>query len=125
MKTKIVYSTLTGNIEKFISKLNHNNITKIEKGIRVYEPYVLIVGTINFGEVPIEVKNFLRNNYKNIIGVTGSGNRNWGKNFAVAADIISEKFSVPLLSKFELSGNTHDVDNFIKKVEELENEQQN
>ncbi len=122
METKIVYFTLTGNLEKFVKKLNHSNTALIEEGLIVDEPFVLICGTINFGEVPIQVKRFLRDNHKNLIGVSGSGNRNWGKNFAVAADIIAEKFNVPLLSKFELSGNTHDVETFIKKVEELENE---
>ncbi len=122
MKTKIVYFTVTGNIKKFINKLNHDNVSFIEDGLKIDEPYILITGTINFGEVPIEVKKFLKENHENLIGVVGSGNRNWGRNFAIAGDIIAKKFNVPLLLKFELSGNTHDVENFIKKVEELENE---
>lgn len=125
MKTKIMYFTVTGNNKRFIDKLNHDNVELITEGLIVDEPFVILAGTINFGEVPIEIKRFLRDNHKNLIGVAGSGNRNWGSNFAKAADIIAEKFNVPLLIKFELSGNMHDVENFIKKVEELENEQWN
>lgn len=121
MKTKIIYYTVTGNISKFINKLNHDNIALIEEGLKVNEPYVLVVGTINFGEVPLEVKKFLKENHEYLIGVAGSGNRNWGRNFAKAADIISEKFSVPLLMKFELSGNTHDINKFTEEVERIEN----
>ncbi len=122
MKTKIVYFTVTGNIKKFVNKLNHDNVEFITDGLKVNEPFVLISGTINFGEVPKEIKKFLNENNEYLIAVAGSGNRNWGRNFAKAADIISERFKVPTILKFELSGNTHDVENFINEVEKLENE---
>lgn len=124
MKTKVLYYSRTGNLERFVGKLNklgHNNIEVITEGKIVNEPFVLIVPTFGFGEVPIEYKRFLRDNPEGLIGVSGSGNRNWGRNFAIAADKVAEKFNVPVISKFELSGNTHDVENFIKGVEELEN----
>lgn len=120
MKTKIIYYTVTGNITKFIKKLEHDNTALITEGLKVDEPFVIVVGTINFGEVPLEVKKFLKENHEHLIGVVGSGNRNWGRNFAKAADIISEKFNVPILLKFELSGNTHDVNKFKEEVEKLE-----
>lgn len=123
MKTKIIYFTVTGNIDKFIKKLNHDNVELITDGLKVSEPFVLITGTINFGEVPKEVKKFLNENHQHLIAVAGSGNRNWGRNFAIAGDIISKRFNVPLILKFELSGNTHDVENFITGVEGIENGQ--
>lgn len=122
MKTKIMYFTVTGNNKRFIDKLNHDNTDLITDGLIINEPFILLTGTINFGEVPIEVKRFLRDNHENLIAVAGSGNRNWGSNFAKAADIVAEKFNVPLLLKFELSGNQHDVNNFIKEVERIEQE---
>ncbi len=125
MKTKVLYFSRTGNLEKFASKLRdlgHTNIEVMTEGMKVDEPFVLLVPTIFFGEVPIEYKKFLRDNPTGLIGVSGSGNRNWGRNFCKAADIIAEKFNVPVISKFDLSGNTHDVENFIKGVEGLENE---
>ncbi len=124
MKTKVLYFSRTGNLEKFANKLRalgHTNIEPITEGLIVDEPFVLVVSTIYFGEVPIEYKKFLRDNPTGLIGVSGSGNRNWGRNFAIAADIVAEKFNVPIISKFELSGNVHDVEEFITKVEELEN----
>ncbi len=120
MKTKILYYSRTGNLEKFVNKLNYKNIQKITKDLIIDEPFVLLVSTIKFGEVPIEYKKFLRDNPKGLIGVSGSGNRNWGSNFAIAADKVAKKFNVPIINKFELSGNKHDVEKFIKGVERLE-----
>ncbi len=125
MKTKVLYYSRTGNLEKFANKLRdlgHTNVEPITEGMKVDEPFVLVVSTIYFGEVPVEYKRFLRDNPEGLIGVSGSGNRNWGRNFAIAADIIAEKFNVPLISKFELSGNIHDVNHFIEEVERIENE---
>ena len=68
MKTKIVYYSKTGNIEKFIKKLNYDNTLSISKDLIIKEPFVLLVSTIKFGEVPIEFKKFLKNNSKNLIG---------------------------------------------------------
>ncbi len=124
MKTKVLYFSRTGNLEKFASKLRdlgHTNVEPITDGMKVDEPFVLVISTIYFGEVPVEYKRFLRDNQEGLIGVSGSGNRNWGRNFAIAADIVAERFNVPVINKFELSGNTHDVENFIKGVEEIEN----
>lgn len=122
MKTKIMYFTVTGNNERFINKLNYDNTGLITEGLIIDEPFILLAGTINFGEVPIEIKRFLKDNHEHLIGVAGSGNRNWGSNFAKAADIIADKFNVPIVLKFELSGNEHDVKNFIKEVERIEKE---
>ena len=122
MKSQIVFFSRTGNIGRFVKKLNYTNVTEITEGIIVKTPFVLITSTINFGQVPIEYKKFLKDNHKYMIGVSGSGNKNWGSNFAKAADTISQKYNVPIVTKFELSGNTHDVKTFIKEVERLEDE---
>lgn len=119
MKTKIIYFSKTGNIDRFVKKLNYNNYKKLEEDLILKEPFVLITSTINFGEVPLEVKKFLKNNHNFLVGVSGSGNRNWGSNFAKAADIISKKFNVPIINKFELSGNIYDVEIFNNKIKEL------
>jgi len=122
MKSQIVYFSRTGNIKKFVKKLNYSNVMEITEGIITNKHFVLIVSTINFGEVPVEYKKFLKNNHKYMIGVSGSGNKNWGSNFAKAADTVSKKYNVPIITKFELSGNTHDIKAFIEGVERLENE---
>ncbi len=123
MKTKILYFSRTGNLELFANKLRkqgYTNIEAITPGMIVNEPFVLVASTIYFGEVPVEYKRFLRDNPSGLIGVSGSGNRNWGRNFAIAADIIAERFDVPVISKFDLSGNVHDLKAFVEGVEKLE-----
>ncbi len=124
MKADIYYFSRTGNLEKFANKLReagHENVFQFNEDTIVDKPFVVVASTIYFGEVPIEYKKFLKKNNQHLIGVSGSGNRNWGRNFAIAADIIAEKYNVPIISKFELSGNKHDLENFIKGVEEIEN----
>nr|WP_245864492.1 class Ib ribonucleoside-diphosphate reductase assembly flavoprotein NrdI [Paenibacillus donghaensis] len=83
---------------------------KITPDLIVHEPFVLITYTTGFGEVPKSVDRFLSLNNKNIKGVIGSGNMNWGKFFCGAAETISKQYEVPLLHKFELSGNKKDVE---------------
>ncbi len=124
MNADIYYFSRTGNLEKFAGKLRkkgYENVYQFNEETKVGRPFVIVASTIYFGEVPIEYKKFLKENNKYLIGVSGSGNRNWGRNFAIAADIIAEKYNVPIISKFELSGNTHDLENFINRVEEIEN----
>ena len=115
---KIIYFSLTGNIERFVNKVDH----KCERGTKdmiVDEKYILITYTINFGEVPSEVAHFVNNNKDNLIGVIGSGNRNWGVKYCKAAYIIAEQCDVEVLQTFELSGTIHEVAKFNKIVEEL------
>ena len=57
------------------------------------------------------------NNRKLIKSVSSSGNRNWGVFFAVAADKIQEKYGIPVLMKFELSGTNTEVENYINYLE--------
>ena len=42
---------------------------------------------------------------------------NWGIYFGVAADKINEKYDIPILMKFELSGTSIQVKYFIDYVE--------
>ncbi|BDU67435.1 MAG: protein NrdI [Candidatus Tyloplasma litorale] len=124
MELDIYYFSRTGNLEKFANKIrarNIKNIYNITPNLKAKNNFILIVSTINFGEVPIEYKMFLKENWKKLVGVSGSGNRNWGKNFAIAADIIAKKFDIPLLTKFELSGNEHDIDRFINEFNLIKN----
>lgn len=115
----IVYFSKTGNIERFVNKIkkidskikfiNGNKVSKIK------ENYILLTYTINFGEVPNEVDKFLKNNNKNIKGIVGSGNKNWGIYYCNAANIISKKYNIPILMNFELAGNIHDINTFLLK----------
>lgn len=115
----IVYDSLTGNIKRFIKKLNIETL-QIEENMRLEEKFILITYTTGIGKVPKKVAKFLENNHHNLAGVSASGNRNWGDLFAASADQISLKYNVPIVSKFELSGTKKDVKTFLEGVDQLE-----
>ena len=115
----IVYASKTGNVKRFVVKTGLN-ARFIEDGDIVSEPFVLITYTAGFGSVPPEVDKFLEKNQSNLVAVTSSGNRNWGSElFARSGDIVSQKYNVPLISKFEMSGTKGDVDLFVERVSEI------
>ena len=116
---KVVYYSFSGNVRRFISRAGIKDtfeITQDNCNESVNEPYILVTGTIGFGEVPEPVQSFLEVNHQYITGVAASGNRNWGLNFAKAGRTISEEYNVPLLMKFELHGKNKDVIEFKNKV---------
>ncbi|QAY65312.1 class Ib ribonucleoside-diphosphate reductase assembly flavoprotein NrdI [Paenibacillus protaetiae] len=115
----IVYDSKTGNVKRFINKLNMRAIP-IEEHQKVDEPYVLVTYTTGFGQVPEKVKSFLSRNNKLLKGVSASGNRNWGTGFAKSADTISEMYGVPVINKFELSGTAQDMEQFVERVRIIE-----
>jgi protein involved in ribonucleotide reduction len=114
----IMYSSFTGKVNKFVHKLGLP-VRRIEDGLRVDEAFVLVTYTCGFGEVPEKVIRFIENNKDHLRGVAASGSRNWPK-FAHAADIISSRYSVPIIHKFELAGGPSDVQHFLERVKGLE-----
>lgn len=114
---EFVYFSRTKNIEKFVKKSKVEAI-KGNENLKIEDKYILITYTDKFGEVPLEVQNFLlfKENKEKLNGVIGSGNRNWGANYCKAATIISEEYRIPILQTFELSGTSHDLDRFTKIV---------
>lgn len=116
---KVVYFSFSGNVRRFIKRSEISDVMEITKDNCTdpfEEPYILVTGTIGFGEVPKEVQSFLEVNHHNLHAVAASGNRNWGQNFAKAGRTISEKYHVPLLMKFEVQGSNKDVIEFKNKV---------
>lgn len=111
----IAYASKTGNVRRFIDKLEMPAVS-IDEAVTLDEPFVLITYTTGFGQVPDNVVSFLERNAGKMVGVSASGNRNWGDSFAKSADTISERYGVPVLYKFELSGTKRDVDNFKREV---------
>lgn len=111
----IAYDSKTGNVKRFIHKLNLPSV-QIEEAMTIGEPFVLVTYTTGFGQAPAKVLSFLRHNYKRMIGVSASGNRNWGDRFGASADLIARLYNVPVLSKFELSGTSKDIEIFKREV---------
>lgn len=116
----IVYASKTGNVSRFVNKLNMRavNINDIGDGI-VDEPFVLVTYTDGFGQIPKVVNDFLQNNSKNLVAVSASGNRNWRENFARSANAISYLYNVPILLKFEDDGDDVDLQKFKERVRKI------
>jgi len=114
----IVFDSRTGNVRRFVKKLGLKAVC-VKDVEKVEEPYVLVTYTDKIGEVPFSTQKFLQNNGDLLLGVASSGNRRWKQTFAVAADIISQKFGVPIISKFELAGNNETVQKFMERMTQL------
>lgn len=117
---KIVYCTRTGNVEAFVEKLGYDNVLKIKNGSEeVNEDFVLITYTDGYGELPVEIEDFLSSNADHLVGVAASGDLGYGEVFCAAADVISEMYGVKVLGKFEADGTEEDVENFKKELANL------
>ncbi|UPA07362.1 class Ib ribonucleoside-diphosphate reductase assembly flavoprotein NrdI (plasmid) [Borrelia anserina] len=113
----VVYASKTGNIERFIAKTGIKDTFRIVTGEEIVDKsYVLLTYTISFGRIPTEVEKFLERNFKLMVGVAGSGNRNWGDSFCNAVNLIKSKYNVEEILKFELSGTSRDVENFVGRI---------
>lgn len=121
----IVYFTKTRQTEAFVNKfkdLISNSIIKIEDGLVMDNPYILLTSTYGFGNVPEEVEEFLKleKNKQQLIAVMSSGNKNWGsERFANSGNIISKQFDVDLIGKYELAGTQKDVEKLVSYIENL------
>lgn len=127
MAMKIVYASMTGNVKRFVSRLPFPAV-QIDTIDRIEEPYILATYTFQFGNVPQEVTAFLERYPVNrywLEGVIASGNRNWGALFARAADLIADRYQVPIVHKFELAGTDVDRKQVIERVKEIEQSSRN
>ncbi|MFD2743801.1 MULTISPECIES: class Ib ribonucleoside-diphosphate reductase assembly flavoprotein NrdI [Sphingobacterium] len=115
----IYYDSKTGNVDRFISKviqITGWQATRIEEDTIPSTMGHLVTYTINFGKVPEKTQAFIDKYSHMIHSVSSSGNRNWGRNFAVAADKLAENFDLPIGLKFELSGTLVDINEFIDSI---------
>lgn len=120
MNPLIVYDSMTGNVKRFISKLEYKSIL-IEEDLMVNQPYILVTYTIGRGNIPPSTQKFLNKNNQFLFGVAVSGNKNWGSFYGKAGDLISLRYNIPMIHKFELSGTEKDVIIFKQEVERLVN----
>ncbi|WP_342493958.1 class Ib ribonucleoside-diphosphate reductase assembly flavoprotein NrdI [Bacillus sp. FSL R5-0447] len=115
----IAYYSLTGNVRRFVAKTGLATV-EIKPDLMLAEPFVCVTGTYGFGQVAGTVSDFLADNSDYLAGVAASGNRNWGDNYAKAADVIAAQYGVPVVGRFELAGTDTDVRQFIERVNELD-----
>lgn len=121
MQDWIYYDSKTGNVDRFVHKLETETgwcIQRITENLSISNPGHLITFTTGKGEVPLASDRFMQRNHEFIKTISASGNRNWGQNFGRAADTIATLYQLPLLFKFELSGSMSDVRQFINKINE-------
>ena len=117
---KIVYASRTGNVESIIEKLEVKDILKIDNGNEsVSSDYILFTYTDGYGDVPLEVEEFVKNNFSNLKGVVVSGDTSYGKAFCKAGDVISEEYNVPVLYKIENGGTDEDIENIRNEIQKI------
>src|SRR5690606_39346397 len=96
----IYYDSKTGNVERFVQKITsliNWKAVKIHPDMNIERPGHLITFTTRFGEVPETTAGFMHKAGALVRSVSSSGNRNWGKNFAVAGDKLADRYELPLL----------------------------
>jgi len=121
----LYYDSKTGNVQRFVNKviqITGWEAHKIEDGLMVEDAGHLITFTTKMGCVPDKTQQFMDSYASKINSVTSSGNRNWGKNFGLAANKISESYDIPLAMKFELSGTMEDINQFIDIIKHQYND---
>lgn len=115
----IYFSNITNNTAKFVEKLEWDNVLRIPIQGQLEtipdSPYVLICpsyGSLRSGHIPRQVKRFLAQPeaVEQLKGVIGTGNINFGEEYTLAADRISQKFNIPILYRLELAGTSIDVE---------------
>lgn len=116
----VYFSSVSANTHRFVGRLRCRRVRlplRTGEDVPVMnEPYVLAVPTYGrpggSGAVPPQVVKFLNleANRRELIGVLGAGNTNFGETFCLAADKIAAKCGVPVLYRFELMGTDQDVD---------------
>jgi len=115
----VYYSSKSGNTHRFVTRLGLPKARISSDAThalpQVDAPFVLFCPTYADGEgrgaVPKQVIRFLNDpvRRKHLVGVIGSGNRNFGATYALSGRIIAEKCKVPVLYSFELAGTETDI----------------
>ena len=115
----VYYSSGSGNTARFVDLLGlpamRIPIRQTDRMPEPKQPYILICPTYadgnGRGAVPKQVIRFLNDPARRaaIRGVIGTGNRNFGPTYCLAARIIAEKCGVPILTSFELAGTDTDL----------------
>lgn len=125
----VYFSSISENTHKFVRKLDARSIRlPLRTGDEtpsVDQPFVLCVPSYGrpggSGSIPPQAVKFLNNevNRRNLRGVIGAGNTNFGELYCVAADKVAAKCHVPVLYKFELMGTPEDVKKVNQGLEEF------
>ncbi|MGO1520280.1 MAG: class Ib ribonucleoside-diphosphate reductase assembly flavoprotein NrdI [Sphingobacterium sp.] len=119
----VYFDSKTGNVRRFVEKLisidpsiDAININDLVEMDQLIEKGHLVTYTTGSGNVPVTTAYFMERYHEHILTVSCSGNRNWGRNFAICAVILSAQFDKPIGHRFELSGLDNDISIFLNII---------
>jgi protein involved in ribonucleotide reduction len=114
------YSSASGLVRSFAERLGRPAYNLADREHRLSEadgPWVLLTPSYKTGNdrndtVPEGVRRFLASpvNRRRLVGVMGSGNRNFGSHYQRACRVVAERSGRPVLFEFELAGTPWDVE---------------
>ena len=124
------YSSSSGLVRSFAERLDRPVRDLSVREVRLSEvdgPWVLLTPSYKTGNdandtIPEAVRRFLRSahNRRLLVGVMGSGNRNFGRYYQKAAREIAERSGRPVIFEFELAGTPWDVEECRRILEDLD-----
>jgi protein involved in ribonucleotide reduction len=124
------YSSASGLVRSFAERLGRPAYNLAEREHRLREadgPWVLLTPSYKTGNdrndtIPEAVRRFLRSpvNRRRMVGVLGSGNRNFGAYYQRAARDIAALSGRPVLFEFELAGTPWDVAECARILDDLD-----
>ena len=135
----LFFFSMTGNTERFVKKVAKVLIENLKKDVYVIkiddnsllgnnERGHLVTWTNGYVKdgkdeekrIPHRTLNFVKNNKNNILTVSSTGQKNWGKNdFGLAVDMINENYGIKKGLKVELSGNKEEVQKYVEMIKEI------
>lgn len=124
------YSSKSGMVRDFARRLDRPVFDLAERDVRSSipdGPWVLVTPSYKTGNadndtVPEPVRRFLADpvTRRRLVGIMGSGNRNFGGHYQAAARRIARASGRPLLLEFELQGTQWDVEDAKRILAELD-----
>lgn len=143
----LLFISLSGNTKNFVERLKNQlevwhdkNVTlhnvyelmknkqdfyHIDSPIFVFVPTYLSGGNgIDNGDEEIlttDLRKFIasNNNAENVVGIIGSGNKNFNEQYCLTAKQYCKQFNKPVIYDFELRGMQTDIDNVTKLILDL------
>ncbi|KXT77838.1 class Ib ribonucleoside-diphosphate reductase assembly flavoprotein NrdI [Streptococcus sp. DD13] len=137
-RVSLVYISLSGNTESFIKRLTtylqfHSDLVVDQVHVKdlvkeeipffkVETPFVAFLPTyleggngVDTGDREIlttPLRDFIayEQNDRNCMGIVGSGNRNFNRQYCLTAKQYSQQFGFPVLYNFELRGLNQDIE---------------
>lgn len=140
-RIRFYYISLSGNTSSFVHRVSqyikatyHREVESLNikdlkgKAITVDGPFVSFLPTYLEGGNGIDtgfqeiltgnLRKFLeyQGNFRYCLGIIGSGNRNFNKQFCLTAFQYAEQFGFPVIDVFELRGTDEDVERISKHI---------